>query len=437
MKYSTRAFVSFVLAATLASAAPTGNSKSKASNAGKNSNSKVVGSAFFIVNDGGQNFVVANGIGADGKLTSARAFSTQGRGSHGNATGPDALFSQGSVKVLGNNLFVVNAGSNTLSMFAIGQNDPTQLSLVGFPASSQGEFPVSIAVSAKSKNICTLNGGQFNSVQCFTPDQKLGLLPVDNSFREIGIDQTAGVPTGPAGTVSHLLFNTDATKLVAAVKGVPPNPGFLAVWDVAADGSLSEQFKAVTPPTGGLLPFGMSNFPLNPSAMLVTDPGVGFDVIDLDEALATKADAKSTTAIKSLASSNIVAAGKSTANKVDGQVAVCWAAFSKKTSTFFMTDIGTSKVTEVSVDPKTLAAKVVKQYSLGDGTATIDDEVATINGKDFLYVLAANATTVEVMSLPAAGKAKQIQSFKLAPGKHGAVNIDANNLQGMAVFVKQ
>lgn len=196
---------------------------------------------------------------------------------------------------------------------------------------------MSLAVSAASGNVCVLNGGQFNSVACFKPDPKLGLLPISNSFRELGINQTTPA-TGPAGTVSHLLFNIDGSKLVASVKGAPPNPGFLAVWDVAAaDGSLSEQFQAVTPPTGGLLPFGMSNFPHGSMTMVVTDAGIGFDVIDVQAAL--DQGGNGTTAITSLAATNVVAGGKSTANAVAGQVAVCWTAFSPVVGNFYMTDI--------------------------------------------------------------------------------------------------
>ncbi|EJD45997.1 hypothetical protein AURDEDRAFT_113892 [Auricularia subglabra TFB-10046 SS5] len=459
MKFAS-SFVSLALLASLVAAAPTtkrnennknasARGKGKATNnrggnnrgnnrGNNNANSNAVGAVYFITNDEQNNFVIASDIGADGKLTSARAVSAQGRGLHANAVGPDPLFSQGSIKVLNNNLFTVNTGSNTVAMFAINPNAPSQLQMIGNPVSSQGEFPVSIAVSSTSGNICVLNGGQLNSVACFKPDAQQGLLPISNSFRQIGITQSTA-PAGPAGTVSHVLFNSDGSKLVASVKGSPPNPGFLAVWDVQADGSLSENFQAITPPTGGLLPFGMSNFPANPAAMIVTDAGIGFDVIDVEEALAgAAAAANATTGITSLAQTNVVAAGRSTANAVDGQVAVCWTAFSSKTGNFYMTDIGTNTVTEVNVNSATLAPTIVKQYPLGDGIATIDDDVATIGNTDFLYVLAANQTSVEVLSLNGPGQAQTVQSFRLAAGKQqSGININPDNLQGMATFVRK
>ncbi|GJD05190.1 3-carboxymuconate cyclase [Colletotrichum higginsianum] len=42
---------------------------------------------------------------------------------------PDALASQSALTVAGNNLFAVNAGSNTITMFEIDQSNPTKLTM--------------------------------------------------------------------------------------------------------------------------------------------------------------------------------------------------------------------------------------------------------------------------------------------------------------------
>lgn len=70
----------------------------------------------------------------------------------------------------------------------------------------------------------------------------------------LNLNQTTPA-TGPAGSVSHIVFSEDNKQLIASVKGVPPTPGFLAVWDVADDGSLSESFASVAPAEGGLLQY--------------------------------------------------------------------------------------------------------------------------------------------------------------------------------------
>lgn len=104
-----------------------------------------------------------------------------------------------------------------------------------------------------------------------------------------------------------------------SVKGVPPTPGFLAAWDVAADGTLSADFQPSTPATGGLLPFSATLVD-GQNALLVTDPGAGFSVYDLNTLSVVD---------KTPANSSIIA--------VAGQKAVCWSNFSPKTGNYYLT----------------------------------------------------------------------------------------------------
>lgn len=177
----------------------------------------------------------------------------------------------------------LQGGSNTIVMFSVDAADATKLTMVGGPVSSQGEFrteqadtgvdsalgefPQSLALNPVSGALCVLNGGELNSVACFTPDAELGLLPIPGTYREIGITQTTP-PVGPPGSVTQVMFTNDGKRLVASVKGVPPAPGFIAVWDVAANGSLSTDFSAITAPAGSVLPFGISTLPHNPSVIV-------------------------------------------------------------------------------------------------------------------------------------------------------------------------
>lgn len=115
------------------------------------------------------------------------------------------------------------------------------------------------------------------------------------------------------------------------------------MWDVAADGSLSKDFVKVNPATGGLLPFSMTVIP-GMNAILSTDAGVGFDIYDLSTVKANSANASSP---------------KNSVVAIKGQGATCWSSFSQKTGNFYLTDIGTSIVTEVNVD-KNLKGTIVK-----------------------------------------------------------------------------
>jgi len=382
----------------------------------QNSSDGIVGAAYFITNQPDGNFIVGSDIGNDGKLTFKDAIWAGGRGAHGKTDpmpeGPDPLFTQGAVKVSGQHVFTVNAGSNTATMFSINQNEPAKLKMVGQPVSTGGEFPVSVTISKQSGNVCVLNGGKVNGINCFKQDPKLGLIQLDDAQRSLGLNQTTPA-TGPAGSVSHVLFSEDGKQVIASVKGVPPKPGFLAVWDVdSKTGALSKDFTKVTP-EGGLLPFSMSVIP-GKNAVLATDAGVGFDIFDFKNGKNAS----------------------STAVPIEGQSATCWSTFSPKTGNFFLTDIGTGQVTEVNVDDK-LKGTIVKQYPQGNDSATIDNDIATINNKDFLYVMAAKKTSIMVLSLDAPGKAKPLQEFNFADaGKQAGVKIDANNLQGMTVFIR-
>jgi hypothetical protein len=375
------------------------------------------GAVYFMTNDAKGNFIVASAIGADGKITPTNAVYTGGKGGHGAAAsgdaGPDPLFTQDSVKVGNNFLFAVNAGSNSLSMFKINELEPTELRLVGMPVDTQGDFPVAVAFSSKMNLACVVNGGAADGVACFNVDENKGLVPVPNTIRALSLNQTTP-PTGPPNTVSDIIFSEDDTKLLVSVKGIPPTPGRISAFDVnPVDCSLSETSVDSTPSQGGVVPFSMTNIP-GKNAVLNTDAAVGFAFYDFSQGA------------NATATSTIV--------PIEGQGATCWSNFSPKTGTFFLTDIVTSTVTEVKVDDN-LAGSIVKQYPLTAGSGTIDNAIATINGNDFLYVLSANATSIDVMSLAAAGQATKLQTVNFAPlADKAGLLVNPIDLQGMAVF---
>jgi len=421
--------LSVLLASSAVSAAPLrprtskGQNKSKMMMAPPNNAAatSAVGAAYFITNEPTGNFVVAASVGADGQLTLQQATSSEGLGSHGGPgfTDPDALFSQGAVKAsaAGQIVATVNSGSNTLSVFSIDPTNPTNLEMIGKPVGSGGEFPMSLAINKAGNTVCAVNGGAVNGVACYSVDKTKGLTPIANTVRSLNLNQTTPA-TGPAGSVSHVIFNEDNTQLIASVKGVPPTPGILAVWDIAADGSLSADFNAVQPATGGLLPFSMTIIP-GKNAILATDAGLGVDIFDF-----------------SAGATNGTAGGKSSTVPITGQGATCWSSFSQQTGNFYVTDIGTAQVTEINVDAN-LKGSIVTQYAQGNGTATIDNDIATVNKNDFMYVLAANATAVKVLTLNAPGKATALQTVDIAgPAKAAGLTVSASNLQGMTTFIK-
>ncbi|KIM84850.1 hypothetical protein PILCRDRAFT_371885 [Piloderma croceum F 1598] len=252
---------------------------------------------------------------------------------------------------------------------------------------------MSVAFNEQGTMLCALNGGQVNGVHCYGVDQKNGLQALNGTLRSLGLNQTTPA-SGPAGSTSHIIFSEDGKQLIASIKGTPPQPGFLAVWDVNEDNTLSPDFKQIAPGK---------------------DAGVGFDIFDM--------------------SGGAQNSSKSSVVPIEGQGATCWSSFSNKTGNFYLTDIKTSTVTEVNVDDN-LKGTIVKQYPQANNSATIDNDIVTIGGNDFLIVLAAGASTIDVLSLEAPGQAQNIQTLDIAgPAKSAGLIINPNNLQGMTAFV--
>ena len=210
--------------------------------------------------------------------------------------------------------------------------------------------------SRDTELVCVLNGGSRNGVQCFVADKKRGLLAIPQSQRSLNVNQTTP-PSGPPNSLSDIIFSEDGSKLFAAVKGNPPQPGFIATWDVQHDGSLSQNFdKSV--PEGGALPFSMTPIP-GTGALLNTDPGIGYNIFDF--------------------SKGNVASSKS--YPVAGQKTICWSVRSQQTGTYFIIDVGTAIITELGID-KNLNPLIVKQYQQTNGSAISDSAIGTIDGHE-------------------------------------------------------
>ena len=186
--------------------------------------------------------------------------------------------------------------------------------------------------------------------RCFSVDLRRGLIPQTRNSRLLGLNVTTP-PAGPAGSASDILFSEDGTKLIASVKSIAPNVGFIAIWDVARDGSLSTSFKKVDAPAGGVEPFGATVIP-GKNALLVSDGASAVDVFDLSTNTATL-------------------------TAIPDQTFPCWAVYSKKTGSYYLTDPASSSVAEIQVDGE-LKASQIKQYLLGNGTLALDDSIASI-----------------------------------------------------------
>ncbi|KAF8635306.1 hypothetical protein AX17_003954 [Amanita inopinata Kibby_2008] len=372
-----------------------------------------LGAAYFMSNDPSGNYLFAAAIQADGTLALRRAYPTRGTGGHAVSKIPDALFSQDSIitSYVNNAIFLVNAGSNTLTMFRVDPKDPTMLTMVGEPVSSRGDFPNSITLNKRENVLCVANTGKINNVNCFRVHRRGGLSPLQNTMRPLGFNQTTP-PSAPTETTGQITFTPDDKQLLVSVKGVP-NPGYLAIWDVREDGSLSKRFRTMF---GGVATWSISFIP-GTNALLSADPLVGYNIFDLD---------------KFAANSSV----RGTQYPIKDQVALCWSERSPKTGNYYLTDTFRDVIYEVSVD-NNLRPQVVREYPSDRFDLLVDISITSFfNMPDHLYALAANSTAIEVFVLNAPGEASRIQKLDInIPAAQANIKLDGNFAYGMTTWM--
>ncbi|RDW86100.1 uncharacterized protein DSM5745_02742 [Aspergillus mulundensis] len=339
--------------------------------------------AVYLLTNNPENAVIGVPIQRNGLLGHAQVTLTGGIGESGldNAgvpAGPDSLFSQGAVAVAGEYVFAVNPGSNSVSMLEFGQHDPSKLTLVGQPALVPGDFPNTVAASSKGRLVCVGATGTKAGISC-TSYNKHGLGTFDE-LRPFELNQTTP-PVGPAGTLSHVLFSEDDAFLYAAVKGdgTANNTGFFSVFPVnygcsPATAATVAREDIRSSPNGTNLLFGSVVIPSS-GLVFVTDPGFGAAVLKVnDDTHEAELVAKAT---------------------VPGQQAICWAAYSYKANSVFVTDVLVNRLVELDAndasilrtadlpndDPGLIDLVVVDRhvYALSPGNGTTDAAITVFD----------------------------------------------------------
>ncbi|KAF8349117.1 hypothetical protein F5887DRAFT_551339 [Amanita rubescens] len=367
------------------------------------------------------NQLLVSDIYADGTIAFRNATRAGGFGAHGYTGGPlvkvnDGLFSQGAIVVSqkANMAIAVNAGANTVSIFTINPDDPGDVNLLAKPVGSGGEFPTSAVFNKAGTKACVLNGGEINGVACFHVDQIKGLVPISHSVRYLNMPQTTpafGVP----GSVSQVVFSPDEKQVVVLAKGDNVTEGFIAAWNINTDDSLA-QTPTIMNIGKNVFPFSMTPIP-GSNAYVSGDAALGYDIFNLDSF--RRKDVKLMTEYP-----------------VPGQKGICWSVQSPLTGNYYMTDTFGGKVVEVSISSD-LEAKTVKQYYTDAYDVLLDIDVIHTPSTDYLYSLAANFTSINVMKIEGPGEANLIQKLDLTPGAYNlGLPVDHLYIQGLAVYTK-
>ncbi|MFP3464025.1 lactonase family protein [Leifsonia sp. SIMBA_070] len=202
-------------------------------------------SAVFVQTDGlAGNAVVAYDRATDGSLHPAGTYPTGGVGGALAGSVVDHLASQGSLVYDRGLLYAVNAGSNTITVFAVRGDRLFRLEVLP----SGGSFPVS--VTAHSGLVYVLNARTGGTVQGYL---RVGdfLVRVPAWNRALGLDPTQTPEF--THTPGQVAFTPDGSQLVVTTKG---NGSAIDVFAVGRFGTLSAQ--PVVTPEPGAVPFAVT-----------------------------------------------------------------------------------------------------------------------------------------------------------------------------------
>ena len=207
------------------------------------------GAVFVMTNAASNNQINAYTRREDGSLVFSASFATGGNGSGGTI---DPLHSQGSLTLSADHrlLFAVNAGSGTVSSFAV---LGARLSLLD-TVPSGGSLPTS--VTQVGYLVYVLNAGGNGSVSGFRLVGNGRLVPIPNSTRYLSGSTSAPTDVVLSPKAQFLIVTESATNKID-VFHVFPN-GTLSS-PVVADSAGATPFAAVFAPSGALIVGNASN----------------------------------------------------------------------------------------------------------------------------------------------------------------------------------
>jgi DNA-binding beta-propeller fold protein YncE len=338
--------------------------------------------AVFVQSDSTSgNRVVAYHRAADGALSPAGSYATGGLGGILGGSVVDHTASQGSLAYdpWHSLLYAVNAGSNTVSVFAV-RGDQLALRQV---LSSGGTFPVSIAVHGDLVYVVNaLNGGSLQGYRVLGST----LVRLPGSSRALGLNPAATPQF--TNTPGQVAFTPDGAQLIVTTKA---NGNDIDVFGVGFGGWLSAAPVVNAEP--GTVPFA------------ITFDSYGHLVI---------AEA-GTNALATFAIS-----GHGTLSQLDsvgtGDAATCWVA--PAGSFLFASNAGSAAESGFT---SSAGGQLTLLGATATDTGTVDASAAA--GGRFLYVQTGGAGIVDEYAVGASGALSQLGSVTVpdAVGGEGIV----------------
>lgn len=195
------------------------------------------GEVYVLTNQPTGNAVMVFHRDATGVIRLAGSFPTGGNGA---GTGADPLGSQGPVALSCDHrlLFAVNAGSNSISVFAVTRDSLALLQTT----SSHGVEPVSLTV--RDNLVYVLDAGGTPNISGFT------IQPATNHLVPLA-GSTQNLPGGAKAAPAQVSFSSDSSVLVVTEKGTNRVDTF-----VVNDAGVAQAGASF--PSSGATPFGLA-----------------------------------------------------------------------------------------------------------------------------------------------------------------------------------
>ncbi len=257
----------------------------------------------------------------------------------------------------GSELLAVNAGSDTVSVFAV---DGTNLRLLQQVA-SQGLFPDSIATSGRF--VAVLNAGGAGAVAEFVLVNGR-LVALSGQVRALGLSNTT--PPEFHHGVGEVAYTPNGQHLI--ITGKLSNNAY-DVFSVANNGALGA--APVVTPSDNALPFSFT-----------------FD--DAGNVVSTEASNSSVDTYSVNANGTLPSLGSVS----DGATALCW--ISGANGYFFGSNAGSSDITSFD-ETSTGAPQIVASVAATTHAGTTDSVVSP--DEKFLYVESGGAGTIDVFAI--------------------------------------
>ena len=336
---------------------------------------------FTLSNEVSGNKVIVFERKSDGTISESGRYSTGGTGTDGGLGNQGAL----AISTSGKFLYVVNPGSNDISVFYVSNNGELTLRA---KADSGGERPVSIAY--RHGIVYVLNAGGEGNISGFAYNYDGAFIPIPNSTRALSSTEAGAAQISFSANGRALIVTEKATNMITSFK----------VQNNGRPGDIK------TFPSSGKTPFGFA-FRSN-NRFFVSEPGGG----------------AGNSVISSYRVNN-----SGDVSLVDGSVELgtsgaCWVALNKSERNLFVTNTGSSSISSLRTS--------------GGGNLTITNDGKTIPAEsgpidaildrdsEYLYVLASGNDEILSYKVEHDGGLTQIDT-------DGGVGVLPNRMTGIVV----